>query len=89
MNKQIDSKETETKPELYTVLGNVICYLWRHKIAYNDSGCDVCGRYGRHEYYDNDFHNGKPIFKIYYRFRHKYLLLKSWYKIKFLNELPF
>jgi hypothetical protein len=25
MNKQIDSKQTETKPELYTVLGNVNC----------------------------------------------------------------
>ena len=71
------------------VLGNVICYLWSHKIAYNDSGCDVCGRCGKHEYYDNDFHNGKPFLKLYFWFIHKFLLFKSWYKIKFFNELPF
>ena len=53
------------------VLGDVICYLWKHKIEYNDNGCDVCGRCGRHEYYDNDFHNGKPFFKLYFWFRHK------------------
>lgn len=73
----------------YHMLGNVICYFWKHKIAYNDNGCDVCGRCGRHEYYDNDFHNGKPFLKLYFWIRHKFLLFKSWYKIKFFNELPF
>jgi hypothetical protein len=89
MSKQVDSKEIKSKPKLYTMLGNVFCYLWRHKIAFNDSGCDVCGRCGKHEYYDNDFDSGKPLFKTYYLIRHKLLLLKSWYKIKFFNELPF
>jgi len=75
--------------EIEKMLDNAICYLWKHKITNNDCGCDVCGRCGKHEYYDNDFHDGKPIFKVYFFIRRKYLLLKSWYKLTFLNELPF
>lgn len=84
-----NSVKNQSSNSHYHMLGDVICYLWRHKIAYNDSGYDVCGRCGKHEYYDSDFHNGKPIFKMYFWFRHKFLLFKSWYKIKFFNELPF
>lgn len=72
-----------------SILNNFICYLWKHKITDNDNGCDICGRCSRHEYYDNDFHNGKPFIKIYFLFRHKLLLFQSWYRIKFFNRLPF
>jgi len=71
------------------ILKQSICYLWQHKIAYNDNGCDVCGRCGRHEYYDDDFYNGKPFFKMYFWFRHKFRRLKFWYEFKILNRLPF
>ena len=71
------------------VLAEVICYLWKHKITFNDRGCDVCGRCGKHEYYDNDFHNGKPVFKTIQYFRNKYDKLKWWYRRRILRELPF
>ena len=41
MNKQIGSKEKETKPELYTLLGNVITFLESMKRSHhiNDEDC--------------------------------------------------
>ena len=71
------------------MINNIICYFWKHRISFNDGGCDVCGRCGKHEFYDNDFHDGKPIFKIINFFQVKYQNLKWWYKVNILKELPF
>lgn len=76
---------------LYTLLSNVICWWIGHDIGkYNDSGYEVCQRCNKHEYYDyKTWDRGMPFHKLYRWIRHKLLLLKSWYKIKFFNELPF
>ena len=36
-----------------TKINRIICILFDHKVAYNDSGYDVCGRCGAHEYYNS------------------------------------
>jgi len=63
--------------------------MWRHKIKFCDSGCDVCDRCGKHEYYDNDFHHGQLIFKTIQFFNWKFYKIKSWYRRVILKELPF
>lgn len=71
------------------ILLNAICYLWRHKVIFNDNGLDTCIRCGKHEYYDSDFHNGKPIFKIAKYFVIRYDKIRWWYRKNILRELPF
>lgn len=39
------------------MINRFICILFGHKIAYNDSGYDVCGRCGAHEYYNSVYIN--------------------------------
>lgn len=70
-------------------LNNFICYVWTHKIAYNDSGCDVCGRCGKHEYYDSDFHNGKPFIKAFFYTKSIHEKIKTKIDVLFFNRLPF
>jgi len=70
-------------------LKSLFCYLWRHKITYNDSGCDVCGRCGKHEYYDNDFNDGKPVFKILNFFRWRFYKIKAYVEYEYFGKLPF
>lgn len=73
-----------------TVLANVICYLWSHKITFNDNGCDVCDRCGKHEYYDSDsFHNGKPFLKLSQFVKSRIENFNWWYRRNILRELPF
>ena len=74
---------------LKNLLADIICYVWRHKPIYNDCGCEVCGRCGKHEYYDNNYNNGKPIFKTIQFFTWKLYKTKAWYRRVILKELPF
>ena len=83
------SIENENGNFAKTMLAKVICYLWKHKVTFNDNGCDVCDRCGKHEYYDNDYHNGKPILKTIQFFNWKLYKIKSWYRRVILKELPF
>ena len=81
--------KNRAKQKAKELLSNIICYLWKHDITFNDSGCDVCGRCNKHEYYDSDFHKGKPIFKFLKLISGKYEYLRYWYKQNILKELPF
>lgn len=68
---------------------NIICHLFGHKIGeLNDSGYPICERCNSHSYYDNWGKSGyllKPFHYIHWR----WLLLVSWYNLKFNNRLPF
>lgn len=73
-----------------TVLCNVICYLFGHKTGIiSDGGYDVCSRCSKHEYYDSDYFNSGVIKKIYRQVMQVPINLKTWYRWKFYNELPF
>lgn len=71
------------------MLAEVICYLYGHKVLFNDSGCDVCDRCKRHAYYDSDWNKGQLFFKAKNFFRWKLYKFKCWYRRVVLKELPF
>lgn len=71
------------------MLAEVICYLYGHKVLFNDSGCDVCDRCKRHAYYDTDWNKGQLFFKAKTFFRWKLYKFKCWYRRVVLKELPF
>ena len=70
-----------------TMLAEVICYLYGHKVTDNDY--DVCDRCKRHAYYDSDWNRGQLFFKMKNFFKWKIYMAKQWYKRVVLKELPF
>jgi hypothetical protein len=64
---------------LKRIVGRLMCLLFWHKIIANDSGYQVCGRCGAHEFYDS-YGNLDTWESNSYRFtRAGYLLRPFWY----------
>lgn len=69
---------------------NVICYLFGHKEGYSDGGYNVCGRCGKHEYYDyKGYRKGLLMIRFSNWLRSVPHKIYSWYLWTFKGELPF
>jgi hypothetical protein len=63
---------------------NVICFLFGHKVKYNDSGFDVCIRCNAHEFYDmNKYKLAGYLLRPYWKLILIYKNIKSYFRTKY------
>jgi hypothetical protein len=82
---------TKTKPmnKLKYIYSCLICLLFWHRIDANDSGYDICGRCGAHEYYDSGMFNYETKKYSYKYQRSGYLMRPIWFTIKCYRNIKF